>query len=160
MNSVKSSASQAERSPHQRTRPPSTPVRRRLLALAGARGQVAKGRDFTRRALRDWELDGTETSADALLLVSELVANAALHAGGCQYLALSRGDVLRVEVFDASPEPPRPRFGARPGAPGNHGLRIVDRLCERWGTEAHAPGKVVWAEIGTSRLVAGSPVRR
>ncbi|WP_371680956.1 ATP-binding protein [Streptomyces sp. NBC_01276] len=160
MTSVKSSASQTERSPHPRTRPHSTPVRRRLLVLAGAPGQVAKARDFTRRALREWELDGTETSEDALLLVSELVANAALHAGGCQYLALSRGDAVRVEVCDGSPELPRRRFGARPGVPGNHGLRIVDRLCDRWGSEAHAPGKVVWAEIGTSRLVAGGPVRR
>lgn len=75
---------------------------RRRLALAGVRGSVAKGRDFTRQALRDWGWDGTETAEDTLLLVSELLTNASLHADGCHELVLTAGKVLRIEVSDGS----------------------------------------------------------
>ncbi|MFF5703810.1 ATP-binding protein [Streptomyces sp. NPDC012794] len=133
---------------------------RRGLALAGVPGQVAKARDFTRLALRDWEWNGTDTSEDTLLVVSELVTNAGLHAGGCVELVLTRGDALRIEVFDGSTAMPRPQESPRRGVPGGHGLHIIGRLCDRWGAEAHAHGKVVWAEIEASRLLSGSAVRR
>ncbi|MFB6615039.1 ATP-binding protein [Streptomyces sp. NPDC085524] len=149
-----SSGSQTGRSPAQR---PGVPVQRRRRALAGAHGQVAKGRDFMRQALRDWGWDGTETSQDALLVVSELVTNAGLHAGGCTELVLARGDVLRIEVLDGSTAPPRRLSSPRRGVPGGHGLYIIDRLCNRWGAEVHAEGKRVWAEIDASRLVSGRP---
>ncbi|MFJ8160271.1 ATP-binding protein [Streptomyces sp. NPDC096136] len=129
---------------------------RRHLALDGVRGQVAKGRDFARRALRDWEWDGTESGEDALLVVSELVTNAALHAGGCLHLALTRGETLRIEVFDGSAALPRRDPSPRRGIPGGHGLHIIDRLSDRWGCETLQQGKVVWAEIDGSRL-AGDP---
>ncbi|MFE1786841.1 ATP-binding protein [Streptomyces sp. NPDC059525] len=137
-----------------RRQPPAT-RQRRLLVLDGARGQVAKGRDFTRRALRDRGWDGTESSEDALLVVSELLTNANLHAGGCLQLVLTLGEVLRIEVVDASPAPPRPSPSPRRGVPGGHGLYIVDRLSDRWGHETQAQGKVVWAEFDGSRLVSG-----
>lgn len=96
---------------------PSAVVQRRRLALSGVRGHVAKGRDFTRGALQDWGWDGTETSEDALLLVSELLTNASLHAGGCVELVVSAGEVLRIEVFDGSTTLPRrhpsPQRGGR-----------------------------------------------
>ncbi|MFB6808670.1 ATP-binding protein [Streptomyces sp. NPDC056387] len=139
---------------------PSAVVQRRRLALTGVRGHVAKGRDFTRQALLDWGWDGTETSEDALLLVSELLTNAALHAGGCIELVVSAGEVLRVEVFDGSTELPRRHPAPQRGLPGGHGLYIVERLSDRWGTHTHEHGKAVWAEIESSRLTSGRPTGR
>ncbi|MFB6559790.1 MULTISPECIES: ATP-binding protein [unclassified Streptomyces] len=128
---------------------------RRRLALAGVRGPVAKGRDFTRQALLDWGWSGTETSEDALLLVSELLTNASLHAGGCIELALSAGEVLRIEVFDGTTTPPRRHPSPQRALPGGHGLYIVERVSDRWGTHTHGDGKAVWAEIQASRLTSG-----
>ncbi|MFH7599906.1 ATP-binding protein [Streptomyces racemochromogenes] len=135
---------------------PAAARQRRQLALAGARGQVAKGRDFARRALQDWGWDGTESAEDVLLVVSELVTNASLHAGGCLLLVLTRDEVLRIEVFDASTELPRRDPSPRRGVPGGHGLNIIDRLCDRWGSEVSGHGKAVWAEIEASRLAPGT----
>ncbi|WP_442816282.1 hypothetical protein [Streptomyces sp. NBC_01233] len=42
----------------------------RRLALRSVRGAVGKGRDFTRRTLRDWGWDRRESAEDALLVVS------------------------------------------------------------------------------------------
>jgi|SRR5581483_8168598 len=85
---------------------------------------------------------------DARLVVTELVANAVVHA---------RGGVLRVEVdeFDHSveisvvdecddmPELLEPD----PAAPTGRGLMIVEQLSEDWGTAADPSGKRVWARL-------------
>ncbi|MFB6615077.1 ATP-binding protein [Streptomyces sp. NPDC085524] len=133
---------------------------RRRLSLSGVRGHVAKGRDFTRQALLDWGWDGTETAEDVLLLVSELLTNASLHAGGCIELALTAGEVLRIEVYDGTTTPPRPNPAPQRGLPGGHGLYIVERISDRWGTRTHENGKAVWAEIEASRLTSGRPTGR
>ncbi|MGW2997257.1 ATP-binding protein, partial [Streptomyces sp. NPDC001193] len=127
---------------------------------SGVRGHVAKGRDFARQALQDWGWDGTKTSEDALLLVSELLTNASLHAGGCIELVVCAGEVLRVEVFDGSTTPPRRDPSPQRGLPGGHGLYIVQRLSDRWGAQVHEHGKAVWAEIEASRLTSGRPAGR
>lgn len=133
---------------------------RRRLALSGVRGHVAKGRDFTRRALLDWGWDGNETAEDVLLLVSELLTNASLHAGGCFELALTTGEVLRIEVFDGTTTLPRRHPSPQRGLPGGHGLYIVERISDRWGTRTHENGKAVWAEIEASRLTSGRSTGR
>ncbi|MET9852807.1 ATP-binding protein [Streptomyces sp. NPDC006450] len=133
---------------------------RRRLALTGVGGAVAKGRDFTRRALRDWGWDGTETAEDALLLVSELLTNASLHADGCRELVLTAGETLRIEVCDGTTVLPLLHPAPRRGMPGGHGLHIVERLSDRWGTHTHDNGKAVWAEIEASRLKSGRPADR
>ncbi|MCY0922317.1 MULTISPECIES: ATP-binding protein [unclassified Streptomyces] len=133
-------------------------TQRRRLALSGTRGQVAKGRDFTREALRDWGWDGHETAEDVLLIVSELLTNAVMHAGGCQeFVIAAAGDVLRIEVFDGETELPRPRPRQQGATPGGHGLYIVRRLSDRWDAQAHDHGKVVWAEVDVVRLTTGLP---
>uniref|UniRef100_UPI0004C08BEE ATP-binding protein n=1 Tax=Streptomyces bikiniensis TaxID=1896 RepID=UPI0004C08BEE len=88
----------------------------RRLLLRGVRRVVSRCRDFTAEALADWgwipagSEAGEERVEDVLLLVSEVVTNACLHAGGPEEFVLRRGrEGLRVEVSDASPEPPRPR---------------------------------------------------
>jgi anti-sigma regulatory factor (Ser/Thr protein kinase) len=86
---------------------------------------------------------------DLQLLVSELVTNSLRHAG------LGPGDVIdlrvkrlgcgvRVEVVD-----PGRRFAPamkdRPSENGGWGLRIVDRVADRWGVEV--PHSRVWFEL-------------
>ncbi|WP_328923374.1 ATP-binding protein [Streptomyces sp. NBC_00190] len=139
---------------------PSGAGQRRRLALSGVRGHVGKGRDFTHRALVDWGWEGNETADDVLLLVSELLTNASLHAGGCLELVLTGGEVLRIEVFDGTTTPPKPHPSPQRGVPGGHGLYIVERLSDRWGTRVHERGKAVWAEVDASRLTSGRSTGR
>jgi len=130
------------------------PVRR--LALSGESGIVPRARDFTRQALRDWgwlpgaTADRRAAAEDVLLVVSELVTNACLHAGGPEELRLLRnGKALRLEVVDGGSGEPAPRSPHRAGRPGGHGMFIVQRLCLDWGVirdDSH-PGKTVWAEL-------------
>ncbi|ONK13841.1 ATP-binding protein [Streptomyces sp. MP131-18] len=128
----------------------------RRLRLANAAGVVSRAREFTRAALHDWEWLPAPTeelraaAEDALLVVSELVTNACLHAGGPEELRIGRGTkVLRVEVLDRGDGVPALRTARRPGRPGGHGMFIVQRLCLDWGVarEPGAAGKTVWAEL-------------
>ncbi|MFI9209799.1 ATP-binding protein [Streptomyces sp. NPDC053253] len=132
---------------------------------AGDENVVARCRDFTRRALAEWEWpppgagdDGLDPDAeDVLLLVSELVANARLHGEGLRSLVLRRtGDGLRIEVTDRSPVLPALRRPSDPTRPGGLGLLIVDRLARRWGAEPLDGGKRVWLEVSApSRRARG-----
>ncbi|WP_354638803.1 ATP-binding protein [Kitasatospora camelliae] len=125
----------------------------RRLALTEIRGSVGRSREFTRTALEDWGWlpaagNRLAVTEDVLLMVSELITNACLHAGGPRELVLHRtGALLRVEVTDESPFPPVIRPGGHPAVPGGHGLKVVDRLSRGWGSEPGAVGKTVWLEI-------------
>ncbi|MBT2510404.1 ATP-binding protein [Streptomyces sp. ISL-98] len=125
----------------------------RRLVLHGARGAVSRCRNFSREALSDWQWTPAEDEAgqevvdDVLLLVSEVVTNACLHADGPKELALTfAGDRLRIEVTDGSPVPPHPRPSGV-GVPGGHGLIVVQRLALRWGSVPREGGKTVWLEV-------------
>ncbi|QEV18463.1 ATP-binding protein [Streptomyces alboniger] len=129
----------------------------RRLSLNGASGIVPLARDYTRQALHAWgwlPADGADRQAaaeDVLLVVSELVTNACLHAEGPDELWLScDGKVLRIEVSDKGAGQPAPRTPHRAGRPGGHGMFIVQRLCLDWGVVRNpdATGKTVWAELG------------
>ena len=85
-----------------------------------------------------------------LLLVSELVSNAVLHAQSpVEVSAVTVGGTLRVEVHDHSSVLPRLHDHSIDATSGR-GLQMVDRLADRWGTESAGPGlgKVVWFELG------------
>lgn len=137
--------------------PAGPPGRARTLPLCDASGAVPRARDFTRQALYDWGWlpapgdDQRAAAEDALLVVSELVTNACLHAGGAQELRLRCHDKgLRLEVADGGDGAPAPRSPHRAGRPGGHGMFIVQRLCLDWGFVRHPdgrPGKTVWAEL-------------
>ncbi|WP_051695841.1 ATP-binding protein [Streptomyces sp. NRRL S-244] len=140
---------------------------RTLILGGGTQGTVTRCRDFTRRALAAWQWitdetdegdaqspydpDRREAAEDVLLLVSELVGNACLHAGGPRELVLRRTPGrLRIEVGDGSPEHPRRLRTAGPAQPGGHGLLILERLARSWGCEPYGDGrsgKTVWAEV-------------
>ena len=128
----------------------------RRLRLAGAGGAVPSARDFTRQALHDWGWlpaatgDQRAAAEDVLLVVSELVTNACLHADGPEELRLGAGPkVLRLEIVDLGTGAPSPRTPHRAGRPGGHGMFIVQRLCLDWGVvrNPEGTGKTVWAEL-------------
>lgn len=84
----------------------------------------------------------------AMLVVSELVTNAVVHAATPAELRAEWADgVLRLEVLDhAEASPPDPRI-ASPDDEGGRGLFLVDALSAAWGVEPSESGKVVWAEV-------------
>ena len=84
---------------------------------------------------------------DLLLCVSEVVTNAVRHAGPPHSLRLSQaGDTLRVEVADAEQQAPILNQ-QDPLATSGRGLRILDQLATRWGSEPTEDGKAVWFEF-------------
>jgi hypothetical protein len=129
----------------------------RRLGLQGESGVVPLARDFTRQALYAWgwlpaaSADQRAAAEDVLLVVSELVTNACLHAEGPDELVLACDNkVIRLEVSDRGTGQPAPRTPHRAGRPGGHGMFIVQRLCLDWGVvrASGRPGKTVWAELG------------
>jgi MEDS: MEthanogen/methylotroph, DcmR Sensory domain len=103
----------------------------------------AAARHFAAGALR--RLDAAELTADVALVVTELAANAVVHARTGFTVGLAAdAEVLRISVRDASPLPP----GAQLPAVPLHGLGAVDALAPRWGVEplGHS-GKSVWVEL-------------
>jgi anti-sigma regulatory factor (Ser/Thr protein kinase) len=82
-----------------------------------------------------------------LVVVSELVTNAVLHAASDLSVSVSVSDsVIRVEVRDASRAVPA-AFEAANRATNGRGLTVVNAWATRWGTELLDSGKVVWAEV-------------
>ncbi|SDT49950.1 ATP-binding protein [Actinoplanes derwentensis] len=111
-------------------------------AAAGARHVVTV-------ACEQWGLD--PLVARARLVISELVLNAAEHAGTPIDVLISRrsrGDRLHLAVLDGSAGLPEMRpeattvFGER-----GYGLRIVDAAVQTWGALPTRTGKMVWALI-------------
>lgn len=115
--------------------------RRRRWQLPGDPGSVARARRKVVQAGRLWGLPST---AQAELVVSELVANAVLHGWGPVGLRLAHDERgLLVEVDDANPAPPGVVTERREG-PGGFGLHVVARLSD-WGWRHSGSGKTVWA---------------
>ncbi|MFD7703926.1 ATP-binding protein [Streptomyces caelestis] len=127
------------------------------LSFDDQSGVVPLARDFTRQALYAWgwlpaaTADQRAAAEDVLLVVSELVTNACLHAEGPDHLAITCDKkVIRIEVTDRGTGQPAPRTPHRAGRPGGHGMFIVQRLCLDWGVvrAEDVAGKTVWAELG------------
>ena len=115
-------------------------------AFAFSRDAPKAARHFALDALR--RLGACKFADDAALVVTELAANAVVHAHPGFTVDLSpRQDVLRITVRDAGPLPSGDGASALPPAP-LHGLGAVDALATRWGVEpvGHA-GKAVWVEL-------------
>lgn len=119
------------------------------MTLPTADRAVRQAREAARDALAAWQLAHLEETA--VLLVSELVTNAVLHARGTYAIALeleTAGTWLRIEVQDADPRWPQPRTPDRFDESG-FGFMLVDALAARWGVRETETGKVVWAELDT-----------
>jgi anti-sigma regulatory factor (Ser/Thr protein kinase) len=119
----------------------------REVELLPSADSVPQARRFARQALEG----STSDVETAVLLVSELVTNAVLHARSAIRLVIDdRGSTARVEVHDTSPLQPRVQHYRLTSGTGR-GLRMVARLSATWGVESapRGEGKVVWFEIGT-----------
>ncbi|MDH6145629.1 MULTISPECIES: ATP-binding protein [Kitasatospora] len=128
---------------------------RRLALAQPITGTVGRCRAFATAALTDWswlpaaDEPGRLAAQDVLLVVSELVTNACLHAGGPVELAMRHrpGQIL-IEVTDRSPDPPMLRPAGERARPGGHGLRVVTIVSLAWGARPADGGKTVWARVG------------
>ena len=109
--------------------------------------QVTLVRAFVKATLQDWDM--AERIDDTLLVASELVTNAILHARTPVRVILQApdGDMLRIEVVDDNPRTPV-RAADETGATTGRGLHVVAGAATNWGTHTEGTGKVVWAELG------------
>jgi anti-sigma regulatory factor (Ser/Thr protein kinase) len=86
---------------------------------------------------------------DVALLVTELVANVVDHVGGEASLTLElefSDGWLRIAVADGSAVRPVVRE-LDSERPRGRGLRLVQAIADRWGSEDHQGGKRVWLEL-------------
>ena len=116
-----------------------------VRTFAFSREAPAAARHFTVGTLQDW--GAGDIAGDAALVVTELAANAVVHAHSVFTVLLSaRGDLVRISVRDTRALPAG-RGPALAPAP-LHGLGAVDALASRWGVESLGrAGKTVWVEL-------------
>ena len=114
------------------------------LILPPAVRSAPRARDALRSLMGTWADE--ETREDALLLLTELVANGVVHARSSLAVHLTVAhDGLRAEVRDESPLSPMLRI---PDESGGRGVLILNVLASRWGVLPHpGSGKTVWFEL-------------
>ncbi len=106
---------------------------------------VSRVRAFVRSALAG--AINEEALDTVLLLTSEVVTNAILHARTPSEVRLIRlPEAVRVEVADGSTLLPERRFFDFDSASGR-GLAIVEAVAARWGIEPAGAHKTVWFEL-------------
>ena len=118
----------------------------RAVELRGRPASVRQARVFTGDVLAD---DGVEASVIelAVLLVSELVTSAVVHARDPICLTIyTDANWVRIEVEDQGRGRPALRSGTEDQLEGR-GLQVVDKFATDWGTERRATHKVFWFEI-------------
>ena len=110
--------------------------------FAFSREAPAEARHFAVATLNVW--GAGDLAGDVALVVTELAANAIVHARSAFTVILSvYDDVLRISVRDAVP-----LDGAGLRAAPLHGLAVVDALASRWGVESLGnAGKTVWVDL-------------
>jgi anti-sigma regulatory factor (Ser/Thr protein kinase) len=104
-------------------------------------------------SLRDFAVDAADSlgatidRADLVVVVGELVANAAIHQHAEATLGVTaRPDGgLLIEVADGDPGVPSMVDGEAAGIRGHRGMFLIDALSEAWGVEPSPDGKRVWA---------------
>ncbi len=126
---------------------------------------VAAARKFVRETLQDW-LDtepapaGTELVDDAVLLTSELVTNAVVHAGTqVQVTCKLAASAVEVVVRDSHPArmvpgPARDDSVAAERTNGR-GLLLPSALASAWGVSYGAEAKAVWFRMGLAGQQVG-----
>ena len=105
-----------------------------------ARASVTQARRFVWNALADID---TATRSEIAVMVSELAANAVLHAHTGFQVRISDGDgSVRVEVIDSGPGEPHLRM-TTPEQSGGRGLRIVAEFAAAEATQ----DKILYAAV-------------
>lgn len=127
-----------------------TTTRLQLQARPTSPGEA---RRFVGEVLRGHGVETDEVLEAALLLTSELVTNAVLHAAGTINVDVDLDlTAVRVEVGDTSAERPHPR-DATPEATSGRGLHLVEAMARAWGVDRQRDdGKIVWFELDVPPL--------
>ncbi|MFB8405476.1 SpoIIE family protein phosphatase [Streptomyces sp. NPDC055912] len=120
---------------------------------------VAAARAFVRDTLQGW--GHPELVDDAVVLTSELVTNAVIHAGtAAEVLCLRSDDSIRVEVADRYPEREIPvQSGRTLGSPdreNGRGLLLCAALAHRWGVDYTPTRKHVWFHLDLAQRPVGT----
>ena len=121
---------------------------------------MRQGRLIVEAQALQWGL-AEETVGAAVLVASELLTNAVAatpYRGIALRMSLLDGG-LRVEVWDSSPERPKPStpdlsmpdepLAENVPDPGGWGLGIIDSLSDAHGVRDEFEGKTVWAVLKT-----------
>jgi anti-sigma regulatory factor (Ser/Thr protein kinase) len=111
-------------------------------------GAPAQARRSVASALDAWGLG--QLGDDAMLLTSELVTNAVIHAGTPIVLIVHRiRRGVRIEVNDDAPSLPERRYtGGGPPREEGRGVWLLDQLADRWGVQRRPnDSKFVWFEL-------------
>jgi len=107
---------------------------------------VASARAWLARFLAGHQVTPS-VSADAALVLSELVTNALRHGlGDIVTFGSLDEDEVRVSVTDAGDELPD-TVPNTPGRIGGLGLHVVGRVADTWGVAPFPGGKTVWATL-------------
>ena len=150
---------------HVDNRPRSSVITARAAASFDPVGRsVASARSFVRDTLQGWGF--ADIVDDAVVLTSELVTNAVVHAGtSADVLCLRSDEGVRIEVADRYPEREIPLQGSpvnmgSPDREGGRGLQLCAALAGRWGVEYTPTHKQVWFQLRPPRAPGGHPRRR
>ncbi|MYT74254.1 MULTISPECIES: SpoIIE family protein phosphatase [unclassified Streptomyces] len=121
---------------------------------------VATARSFVRDTLQGWGY--ADIIDDAVVLTSELVTNAVVHAGtSADVLCLRSDDHVRIEVSDRYPEREIPLQSSAinmgsPDREGGRGLQLCAALAGRWGVDYSATHKQVWFQLDLPERPVGT----
>ncbi|MCI3246223.1 SpoIIE family protein phosphatase [Streptomyces spinosisporus] len=121
---------------------------------------VATARSFVRDTLQGWGF--ADIVDDAVVLTSELVTNAVVHAGtSADVLCLRSDEGVRIEVADRYPEREIPLQGSpvnmgSPDREGGRGLQLCAALAGRWGVEYTPTHKQVWFQLDLPERAVGT----
>ncbi|MFF3492311.1 SpoIIE family protein phosphatase [Streptomyces sp. NPDC002795] len=121
---------------------------------------VATARSFVRDTLQGW--GHADIIDDAVVLTSELVTNAVVHAGtSAEVLCLRSEDHVRIEVSDRYPEREIPLQASAmsmgsPDREGGRGLQLCAALAGRWGVDYSATHKRVWFQLDLPERSVGT----
>ncbi|MET8636472.1 SpoIIE family protein phosphatase [Streptomyces sp. NPDC004096] len=147
--------------PHVENRTRSSVITARAAATFEPVGRsVATARSFVRDTLQGWGF--ADIVDDAVVLTSELVTNAVVHAGtAADVLCLRSDDGVRIEVADRYPEREVPLQSAavnmgHPDREGGRGLQLCAALAGRWGVEYTPTHKQVWFQLDLPERPVGT----
>lgn len=116
-----------------------------IIRLSPHPASARAAREFVAQTLLGW--GRAEQTEAAVLLTSELVTNAVIHAGTRVVVTLRlAGGSLRIAVLDESAERPHRRHEPN-HLGGGRGLMLVEALAASWGVSVEGPGKSVWFEL-------------
>ncbi len=129
---------------------------------------AAAARRFVRDTLRLWDLTGRsarqdELVDDAVLLTSELVTNAVLHAGTpvqvtCRLVGDQPDAAVEIAVLDRRPaqlHPDVPHTAAEAAErTSGRGLQLPSELASAWGVTYARAAKAVWFRLGLAEAAS------